>query len=152
VPILSVQPQTSPRALLAREGPKVPVQIGVPEELERLLKGKAQPVPPPITGFALVDTGATMSMVDDQAVESLGVGPVGTATLQTAGGPLQSALYPVRVVIGLPPKQIALDLTFTGITSGPLQKSGLLCLLGRDLLQHVLLVYDGANGRFTMAF
>jgi len=130
----------------------VPVQVSVPQELEQLLNSKGQPVPAPITGYALIDTGATMSMVDDHAVEALGVGPVGTATLQTAGGPLQSALYPVRVVIGVPPKQVVLDLTFGRITSGPLQKSGLLCLLGRDLLQHVLLVYDGANGRFTVAF
>jgi predicted aspartyl protease len=129
----------------------VPVQVTVPQELEQLLKSKGQPVPAPISGFALVDTGATMSMVDDHAIEGLGVGPVGTATLQTAGGPLESALYPVRVVIGVP-QQPMLDLSFGRITSGPLQKSGLLCLLGRDLLQHVLLVYDGANGRFTVAF
>ena len=90
--------------------------------------------------------------VDEQAIQDLGAGPVGTATLQTAGGPLQSALYPVRVVIGMPPEQVVLDLTFGRITSGPLQKSGLLCLLGRDLPQHLLLVYDGANGRFTVAF
>jgi hypothetical protein len=68
------------------------------------------------------------------------------------GGPAQSALYPVRIIIGLPPNRAVLDLNFARITSGPLKRSGVLCLLGRDLLQHVLLVYDGANGRFTIAF
>jgi hypothetical protein len=154
VPILSVQfqAQMQPGALLHKEGPKVPVEVRVPAELEVLLQKESKPVPSPVRGLALIDTGATLSMIDEEAIQHLCVSPVGSVVLGTAGGAKQSALYPVRLAIVIPPNPPVVAAQIAQITCGPLKPQGLLCLLGRDLLQHALFVYDGASGRFTIAF
>lgn len=72
--------------LLATVGPQVGVQVEAPEPLAKLLAGAGKPAPPPVTGMALIDTGATSSVVDDSVVSALGVNPVGTAQVGTAAG------------------------------------------------------------------
>ena len=130
----------------------MPVVLGVPEQLEALLRKQGKPVPAPVSGVALIDTGASLSMVDSSAIEQLRVSPVGSVTLGTAGGTSQSALYPIRLAIVVPPNPPVVAASMAQIAAGPLRQQGLLCLLGRDLLQHALFVYDGVSGRFTIAF
>jgi len=124
----------------------------VPVHLEDLLKGQGSPVPSPLQGLGLVDTGASVSMVDLDAIASLDMRPVGTATLTTAGGPSQSPLYPVRLGIVLPGKAPVLVAAFSHITAGPLKRQGLLALVGRDILQHGVVFYDGTLGSVTIGF
>ena len=154
MPILSVQLQAQIQggALLVKEGPKVPIQLQVPSALEQHLQNESSPVPAPVRGMALIDTGATMSMVDGGAITNLGVSPVGSVTLGTASGSTQCPVYPVRLAIVMPDQTLFFSGEFSSITSGPLQQMGLLALLGRDVLQHSQFVYDGPSNRFSVAF
>jgi predicted aspartyl protease len=134
--------------LLGQLGPQVVVQVEVPTALAKLLSGSGQPVPPPVTGRALIDTGATASAVDASVVAALGVKPVGTANIGTAGGPTTQPVYPIRVEL----QGIGLKIDFSRVTGAPLKGMGLVALLGRDMLSRMILIYDGPSSEYTLAF
>ena len=155
MPTLSIhfQAQVPGSVVLAQQGFLLPLQLRVPEQLEELLLSENKSVPAPLTGPGLIDTGATFSMIDEEAVAHLGVSPVGVVTLGTAGGSKQSALYPVRLAIPAPPPNLPLfQAEFAGITAGPLKDCGLLCLIGRDILSRAIIVYDGGGGHVSLSF
>jgi len=155
VPTLSIhfQAQVPGSVVLAKQGFRLAIELRVPEQLEKLLLSENKPVPAPLTGPGLIDTGATFSMIDEGAVAHLCVSPVGVVTLGTAGGSKQSALYPVRLAITTPPpNQPLLRAEFAGITAGPLKDCGLLCLIGRDILSNATMVYDGGGGHVSLSF
>jgi hypothetical protein len=77
-------------------GPALPVEVCVPQELEKYLATEGLPIPPPVQGMALIDTGCTITAVDGSAILSIGVKSVGTSKTLTAGGPLPVNLYPAR--------------------------------------------------------
>jgi len=155
VPTLSLhfQAEVPGGVILQSQGFQVIVELTVPGQLEQLLASENKPIPSPLRGPGLVDTGATFSMIDTDAVTHLCVSPVGVVTLGTAGGSKQSAQYPVRLAILTPPPNPPLFLAeFAGITAGPLKDCGLLCLIGRDILQRAVLVYDGGGGHVSLSF
>jgi len=102
----------------------------------------------PNVGHALIDTGATKSCVDEQALATLAIRPVGQTKVLTPSGSETQFIHPVR-------------LTFVGTTLGSiepiavlaskLKDQGLLALIGRDILAHCILVYNGPGGIFTLA-
>src|SRR5207249_3732544 len=101
----------------------------------------------PATGNALIDTGATITAVDNSIVQQLGIKPTGVRSVGTAGGTSQQPVYPI--LIKLPAHNIAMQVgSATGATLGQL---GIIALLGRDFLQNTLLIYDGPRGIILLA-
>ena len=142
--------------LLQQTGPVIQVLVEVPTALATQLQQTGQPVPQPVQGFALIDTGASLSAVDATVVQQLGVQPVGLANVGTAGGPQQQATYPAR--FSFPGSNLsAIDfnqLLGVNLTGQFALGAGhpIVALLGRDLLQHFVLVYNGPGAMFTLAF
>ncbi len=134
--------------LLLAAGPMVTVQIEVPQALSQQLAAAGQPVPPPITGFALIDTGATMTAVDASVVTALGVNPVGVVPVGTAGGPTSQPVYPIRLQI----QGVGLGINFSRVTGAPLKSMNLVALLGRDVLARMILIYDGPSSEYTLSY
>jgi len=148
-------PEPSPRALQLT-GPVIPVQIEIPTPLSRQLQLIGQVPPTPRPGFALIDTGASVSAVDGAVVRDLGVQPVGIASVGTAGGHQQQDLYPARFVFpgtNIPSIEFSrlLGADLSGLRphglAGPL-----LALLGRDILERFVMFYHGPNGMVTLAY
>ena len=135
-------------SLLNQLGPQVGVLIDIPEALAKLLAAGGKPAPTPVSGMALIDTGATSSAVDVSVVTALGVNPVGTAQVGTAGGPTTQPVYPIRMQL----QGVGLTINFSRVTGAPLQQMGLVALLGRDMLSRMILYYDGPNSEYTLAF
>jgi len=120
----------------------------VPQALEDLLSQQGKPVPKPIAGKALMDTGASITAVDDSIITSLGVQPVGVTTVHTPSGSAQQNQYPARFNFpgsGLP--QLNVHQTIGSI----LRPQGIIALIGRDALSNVVLVYNGPGGFITLA-
>lgn len=136
--------------VLFNAGPRVPVEIRVPNVLATYLTEKGKPVPAPVTGEALVDTGASISCVDETAIRGLGVNPVGIAqvgTPSTAGTP--QLQYPVLFQFPgttLPSIEIAHAL------GSVLQPQNLLALIGRDILSGFVFIYNGPGGFVTLSY
>ena len=141
---------------LQRAGAFLPVEVHVPPKIADLLTKQDHPVPGPVAGAALIDTGATITCVHEPALKRLGLNPVGTTTSGTAGGPVQQYLYPVMVRC---PTQkwevtaaqvVGVDLSGQKIPTDPPQD--ILVLIGRNILQHWILVWNGPGGFWTLGF
>ncbi|MDE1852545.1 MAG: hypothetical protein KGI38_02225 [Thaumarchaeota archaeon] len=132
---------------LQQNGPTVEAEVAVPSALEQLLRQKGQSVPPPVKGNVLVDTGATMSAVDDSVIRALGVSPIGVINTGTAGGPQTQSLYPARFILQV----VGWTFEFGRVTGANLSGTGLVALIGRDVLSSMLLEYNGPLRVFTLA-
>lgn len=137
-------------------GPVLPVQVEVPTALANQLRQTGQMVPAPAPGLALIDTGASVSAVDVAVIQQLGVQPVGIATVGTAGGQQQQPTFPARLTfpgLNLPPIDFN-QLLGSNLAGQMVAGIGqpLIALLGRDLLQRFILVYNGPAAMFTLAF
>lgn len=137
-------------------GPIVPVQVEVPVALASQLQQAGQPVPTPIPGLALIDTGASVSAVDTSVIQRLGIHPVGTVQVGTAGGPQMQTTYPARFTFpgtNLPPIDFS-QLLGANLVGQVIAGTGqpLIALFGRDILQHFVLVYNGPAAMFTLAY
>jgi hypothetical protein len=129
-------------------GPQLDVEVHVPDALAAILTQQGKPVPKPVAGNALIDSGASITAVDDSIIRSLGVQPVGIATVHTPSGSAQQNQYPVKFIFprtGLPP------LNAPQAIGSVLQSQGIVALIGRDSLSSVVFVYNGPVGVITLA-
>ena len=75
------------------------VAIHVPPAIANDLAAKNEPVPSPVSGVALIDTGATMTCVHESILkDQLGLHPISVITVGTASGRTQQNVYPARIV------------------------------------------------------
>ncbi len=141
------QQQLHPGPLMA-EGPTLQVEVHVPDALATILSQQGSPVPAPVAGKALIDTGASITAVDDTVIRSLGVQPVGIATVHTPSGSTQQNLYPVKFIFpgsGLP------QLNAPQAIGSDLRPQGIIALIGRSALGGAIFVYNGPVGVVTLA-
>jgi len=144
--------QLNPRILISA-GPVLRVEISVPNSLADLLTRQKRSIPPPKTGFALIDTGATKSGVDKSAISELGVQPVGITSILTAGGRVEQSLFPAHFRF---PGE-GMDIEFSSVLGVDLREhqvnnQPIIALIGRDVLARLVFIYNGPGGFFTVAF
>lgn len=147
----STSHQHIPSALVA-VGAILEVQIQIPKALSALLEAQNQVVPQPVTGFALIDTGATRTCADESSLSGLGINPIGMVSMGTAGGPTQCPLFPAR--LWFPSLNLGADfdsIVGVNLQGQAIQGQQLKVLIGRDILSRGLLIYSGNGGFFTLA-
>ena len=133
----------------------LPVEVHVPPIVAQAITQAGKALPAPIVGLALVDTGATFTAVHEQVLQGLQLNPVGQINCGTAAGASQRYQYPVK--LNFPAHGIEFDLAaVTGVdlsgTQVPIMPpQPMYVLLGRDLLQHMVLVWNGPAGMCTIA-
>jgi hypothetical protein len=143
----------SPQALAA-SGPIIRVQIEVASALAQSLQATNQPIPTPVLGVALIDTGASITSFDASVVTQLAINPNGLAMVGTAGGPQQQLTYQARFSFpGTPlpgfehPRVLGCNLTGQTV----LNQQPMIALIGRDILARAVLVYNGSAGMFSLS-
>jgi hypothetical protein len=103
---------------------------------------------------ALVDTGASRTQVDLSRLEQIGVIEVGEVEVFTASSgespELQQEYFIDVSQAGDLPGTLVKDLRVVG--SAKLGGLRVDMLLGRDVLDHCLLVFDGRNRRFSLSY
>jgi predicted aspartyl protease len=108
-----------------------------------LSQGKTAPSK---SGLALIDTGASNSCIDEQAAQDLGLPVIDVAAMQSATHEKQSCnVYPVQIITPL------VTINSPRTVGASLASQGLLVLIGRDVLQHCTLFYNGLVGQFTLS-
>lgn len=148
---LNGQPvQIDPRQLIAMRGPVVSVAIKVPPEIAELLTKASKPVPPPITGFGLIDTGAVSSCIDHAAAKALGLPVVNVIKMSSATHEqVDTNVYPVSFdILGGQP----ISVNCPRAAGAALANQQLILLIGRDLLANAFFSYNGLTGQFTICF
>lgn len=131
---------------LQMEGPVVEVQFLLPKELEARYLAENKPLPEPVKVRALIDTGATNCAVQEDIPQKLGLQPIDTKTISTPSGDIKCYLYFMRMLI--PTHNIITEGAFTAVPGLVVQH--LHCLLGRDLLAHGELLYQGKLNQFIL--
>lgn len=113
-------------------------------------------MPEPVVVQALVDTRASCLCIDRSVLQKLGLGPTGSSlmsTPSTGATPATVDLYDVSFSIFSTQEEAPLSYrTIPAIETQLLESQGFHVLIGRDVLKHCMLVFDGRNGRFSLAF
>jgi predicted aspartyl protease len=146
MPHLSVP--TKPR------GPVLDVTIAVSIPRQQNLHRSGFPIPTPFAARALIDTGATQTCVDPAVTLQLGLNPAGTVKIHTPsaqGVGYLCNVYDVCVEFptspGLPFRILSMP-----VVESSLSVQSIDALIGRDVLEHATMFYDGASGRVTISF
>lgn len=145
--ILDQNKQPSAQGLVLT-GPILSVEIEVHPALAASLQKNNQPVPAPVIGQALIDTGATKTGIDQDVATKLALAPVGTIQSGTAGGQKKLSLYSVRLTF---PGTNIPGLNLTQAAGCDLTGQGYIALIGRDFLSRFVMTYVGPMGQIILA-
>jgi hypothetical protein len=139
---------TGDSASLQLDGPKIGIEISAATAVVESLSKSGSSVPAPQAGFALIDTGASITAVDEALIASLGIQPIGQMKLSTPRESMPAWLYAIRLSFADAPMEPVEVLDVVGCT---LQPQGFIALLGRNFLRKMVFVYDGDSGFFMLA-
>ncbi len=135
-------------AVLLGSGPQIQVEVSIHPSLTQYLQAQGQPVPPPVVGQGLIDTGAIVSVVDSAVVQQLQIPPVGAMPLHGVAGVNQHMQYPASFRF---PATTFPSITFAFVVGAPLAPQGIIALIGRDVLVHFVLIYNGVLGQYILS-
>lgn len=139
---------------LTGSGPIISVEIAIPAALKEYLSEKGQPIPAPQSGFALIDTGAQSTAVDQSIFDALAIAPIDKIKTFSPHGDKESSIYPASVTfpaLGLSEMPME-TLIGCNLKWKTVEDKEIIMLLGRDLLQYFLLVYNGKSSDVFLAY
>jgi len=142
MPIYDVQ--VSPPTGLRLRGALFPVEISMPQVLIDHLTNQGVSIPQPVSGLTLIDTGASVSVVDLSVLRNLNISPIGVASVSTTAGTAQQNLYPARFRL---PRAV---IDISAVLGADLSAHQIIALIGRDILSGFLMIYHGPAGRITL--
>ena len=122
----------------------ITVELTIAQELAK----QGKPVPAPVSGFGLIDTGASVTCIDDDLAKKLGLPVIDQMKMYSAShaGTTQN-VYPIQMVIS----GLNFTLNVPRAMGASLAALGIVALIGRDALQMCTLFYNGLNGEVTIS-
>ena len=134
------------------DGLVLPVLLGLDSGRMSSLGASGQPVPPPLLVRGLIDTGSNITMVTPGLASRAGLTFLKKRTTQTAVGPATVDLYEASLGIPGPVAGSGFARSYLVVmeTLAPLQ--GVEVAVGMDVLSEWLLILDGPNRQFTLAY
>jgi hypothetical protein len=100
----------------------------------------------PVTVNAMIDTGASISTLQESVAQRAGLQQTGTTQLSGVGGVQMSAIYAASLAI--PEFGVTVDAIEVASIQNPLP--GVEMLIGRDMLAVLHLDYHGMQGMFAL--
>lgn len=132
---------------LQEVGPVVEVRLAVGSIIEEVLAQGDQSPPTPVQALAMIDTGATRTIVREDIVRQLGLNPVGLTLISTPSSTnVQCCEYLMRLLFA---HRVVVE---TVVIAAPLQGQHIQCLIGQDVLRHGVFIYTGYDNAFTLSF
>jgi predicted aspartyl protease len=130
--------------------------IGVSQARRNALVQAGQPVANAVPIQALIDTGASCTMVDPTVLQQLNLTATGSSSVITPTTGTQPAVadqYDVSIMIpGALATSPALIHQTIAVLEAVLAPQGFHALIGRDILKGCLLTYDGQSGLFSLSY
>jgi hypothetical protein len=134
-------------------GPVLTVYVGVSNLRFNALTAAGLVPPVAVAMNLLIDTGASLSSVDQTAIAPLGLSPTGTASIlshTTGAVPVDQPLYDVSIYVHH--EESSKFLALLPVTAADYSAQPIQGLLGRDFLRSCLFVYDGKAQTHAIAF
>ena len=140
-------PEDQRSALLVNHGPTIQVVVGH-IDAQSSAKPAIDPSKATQSVAALIDTGAMLSCIDDQLAKTLGLPVIDKQKCAGVSGESTHDVY--MAYIDIPNIQFSQYGRFMGVhlIAGGQPHS---VLLGRNLLQTMVMIYDGERGSVTLA-
>jgi hypothetical protein len=152
VPSYSFPITTETAKALEQYGPLLPVTLTVPVLRKQYLASLGLTADRSKQGFALIDTGAALSAVDDRVMSELEIPVLNQMETATPHGTGLSNMYNASASFhDLAMLDVHLD-DVLGCYLGDFEEGRpeIIMLLGRDILRNLVLTYDGPNDRVTI--
>ena len=134
--------------------PVVDLYIGAGLSKREILRERGLPAPTARTLRALVDTGASRTVVEEEHLKGLGLTPLAEEDVHTAStgtAPVKLDVYAIELSLAESVTgTLARDLAV--LASADLGGLGVQMLLGRDVLGRVILTYNGPDREFRLEF
>lgn len=139
----------------SQSGPVVNIQIGPSIPLQNAMLAGGLTPPPPVTGTFLVDTGASHTVACGLLLAKLNLNPTGTVMCHTPStGGTAVPMYQYDLMIYMPGQMQhpgwlidALPVMGSDFSAQPIDG-----LIGRDIIDRGMLVYNGQAGYFTLCY
>jgi predicted aspartyl protease len=134
---------------LVAAGPGLQISVGPSRELMNALTPLGTRFAPPQLVAALIDTGASSTVLNPEVIARLNIKPVGVATIVTPS--TTSAVICNRYHINV---YFSEDFVVENVFAieAPMGGVPYQCLIGRDILRFATLVYAGPRNQFTLEF
>ena len=138
---------------IGSDGAVIDVCVAIGRPWQQQLARLGTPVPQPMTIRALIDTGSDLSAVHPQILHQMGVNRAGSVQIRRPGsgsGYRLAALFEVQFSIGgIVPGVPWIATRAAGVApSSP----SVLALIGRDILKHCTLFYNGPRDELTLSY
>lgn len=139
--------QLPPPLALERRGPRIQVTVGLSEHIANQLLQQGKSLPNPVSGLALIDSGASRTCIDETSALSLKLPVINVVNVASASHAFTKRnVYPARL------EAIGFSMIFNVQAIGaPLASQGLIALIGRDILKFCTLFYNGVTGQLTLS-
>ena len=138
---------TTAVADLVVQGPLVQLLVGPSKSFIQSVGAQNVATPQPI--LALVDTGASGTVLTPAVIQQLGVQPVSAVPVHTPSTITAVHCNQYQVNIYFPQGVTVEDVL---AIEAPMGGQNIQCLIGRDILRHGVLVYIGYANQFTISF
>lgn len=140
--------QTAPSVVLIQNGPRVQVTVGLGYELAEQLVQQGQSVPKPVSGVALIDTGASTTCIDIDVAMQMNLPVIDVVKMVSASHQAteQNVCPALIEIMGVPIK-----INVPRAVGANLSSQGIISLIGRYFLQHCTFFYNGVTGEITLA-
>ncbi len=130
-------------------GPRMLVEVSIPDALAQALSAQQQTIPTPNVGHGLIDTGASNTCIDEAVAQALGLQVINKIQVNTPAGQVSKDVYGVKLSFpgtALPP------IPFFAAGGAELANQGLVALIGRDFLMNKVLHYDGTLSTVSLSW
>ncbi|MBZ5563756.1 MAG: aspartyl protease family protein [Acidobacteriia bacterium] len=122
------------------------MSVTIEQNAGKALVAQGKAVPPPQVGFALIDTGASNSCIDEQAAQKLGLPVIDQGFMLSATHEKVACnIYPVLITTPI------MNFNVPRAMGASLAAHGLVAIVGRDVLQRCNFFYNGLTGEFTLS-
>ncbi len=137
-----------PKIVLSAKGPVIQVSIGIEEIFAQQLIQQGKQIPELKSGLALIDTGASITCIDETFAVDLGLPVIDKAMMSSAShDATEKNVYPILIqFIGVPIK-----LNVDRAIGATLNNQGIIALVGRDVLKEFTMFYNGIAGEITLS-
>jgi hypothetical protein len=141
------------RLPITKDGPILSVAIGITGAQMAALQASGKPIPAPLVLRGVADTGTDITAVKVSQLQQLGITPTASSTTQTASGQFRVDLFDISLMVpgataSAGPIVVRPLLTITELAESVPDVD---LLLGRDILDECLFIYDGPGGQFLLA-
>lgn len=137
------------RATLRRRGAITNVIVMPPSSVVAALKKSGKPIPKARTIPAMIDTGASITAIDEAVARSIGLTQTGSTTVAGVTGVSQRPIFGAELRLSEPVRVKWDPAQIVGVLLGNPSFS---MLIGRDLLSDLALNYQGKQGKFSLIF